>query len=183
MKSRWIVALAMALAGVAVYVGNVLATPQTQAPGFSGKTLAMATFAEIDSHVKSEPSWQEKLKTKGLSDLYVQQNTWDPTPLPPNGTGCGCIPTTGWHTHPGPSLVIVTQGTVAVYEGDDPTCTPHLYTAGTSNNSFLDIGGGDVHMIRDESGAPAQTIAVQLVPSGSTRRVDRDNPYPGTCPS
>ena len=53
MKSRWIVALAVALAGVAVYVGNVLATTQTPAPGFSGKTLAMATFAEIDSHVKS----------------------------------------------------------------------------------------------------------------------------------
>jgi hypothetical protein len=180
MKSRWIVAFAVALAGVAVYVGNVLATTQTPPPGFAGKTLATATFGEIDSHVQSEPTWQEKIKTKGLSDLYVQQNTFDPSPPP---TGCGCTPSTGWHTHPGPSLVIVTQGTVAVYEGDDPTCTPHVYTAGTTNNSFLDIGGGDVHLIRDESGAPAQTIAVQLIPAGSTRRIDEDNPYPGTCPN
>jgi hypothetical protein len=179
MKSRWIVALAVALAGVAVYVGNVLATTQTPAPGYTGKTLAMATFAEIDSHVKSEPSWQEKLKTKGLSDLYVQQNTWDPTPLPPNGTGCGCIPTTGWHTHPGPSLVIVTQGTVAVYDGDDPTCTPHVYSA-TGTSSFVDVGGGAVHMIRNESGAVAKTVAVQLIPSGATRRQDEDDP--GNCP-
>jgi hypothetical protein len=166
-----------------VYVGNVLATTQTPAPGFAGKTLAMATFGEIDSHIVSVPSrWLEIMKTKGLSDLYVQQNTWDPSPPSPNGTGCGCIPSTGWHTHPGPSLVIVTQGTVAVYDGDDPTCTPHLYTANTPHNSFVDPGGGHAHLIRDESGAPAQTIAVQLIPTGATRRIDAPNPYPGHCP-
>jgi len=176
MKSRWIWAVLVGLVAVALYVGNVLATPQTPQPGFSGKTLAMATFDEIDSHVQSEPDWQEKLMTKGSSDLYVQQNTWNPA-APPDG--CGCIPTSGWHTHPGPSLVVVTQGSVTVYDGDDPTCTPHVYTANTPDNSFLDIGGGQVHMIRDESGAPAQTIAVQLVPQGAPRR--QDAPDPGNC--
>ena len=183
MKARWIWVVLVALAGLAVYAASGFATAQTPSPGFAGKTLAMATFGEIDSHVQAEPEWAEKLTTKGLSDLYVQQNTWDPTPPAPNGTGCGCIPTTGWHTHPGPSLVIVTQGSVAVYDAEDPTCTPHVYTANTPNNAFVDIGGGEVHMIRDESGAPAQTIAVQLVPSGAARRIDADNPYPGTCPS
>ena len=180
MKARWISAVLVVLVGVAVYVGNVLATPATPSPGFKGTTLATATFGEIDSLVQAEPSWQEKIKTKGLSDLYVQQNTWDPTPPPPNGTGCGCIPTTGWHTHPGPSLVIVTQGSLTVYDGDDPSCTPHVYTANTSNTSFLDIGGGQVHLIRNESGAPAQTIAVQLIPAGAIRRQDADDP--GNCP-
>ena len=155
----------------------MLATPATTPPGFVGKTLAMATFGEIDSHVQSEPTWQEMIKTKGLSDLYVQQNTWDP---PGRSGPVGCTPSTGWHTHPGPSLVIVTQGTVTEYDGDDPTCTPHTYTAGTPNNSFVDIGGGAVHLIRDESGAVAQTIAVQLIPAGQNRRQDADNP--GNCP-
>ncbi len=59
-----------------------------------------------------------------------------------------------------------------MYEGDDPSCTPHVYTANTANNSFVDIGGGDVHLIRNETGAVAQTIAVQLVPAGATRRMD-----------
>ena len=176
MKKKSALAVLVALMGLAVYVGNVRATPQTPAPGFSGKTLATATFGEIDSHVQAEPEWQEKLKTKGQSDLYVQQNTWDPSPPP---TGCGCTPSTGWHTHPGPSLIVVTQGTVTVYDGDDPTCMPHVYTANTANNAFVDDGGGHVHIIRDESGAPAQTIAVQLVPKGAARR--QDVPDPGNC--
>ena len=80
-KSRWILATVVALVGLAAYVGNVLATPATPAPGFVGKTLAMATFGQIDSHIHTVPAtWQEMIKTKGQSDLYVQQNTWDPTP-------------------------------------------------------------------------------------------------------
>ena len=170
MKSRWLWVIVVGLVGLAAWAGNVLATP---ASSFVGKTLAMATFGEIASHVHTIPaSWQEMLDTKGSSDLYVQQNTWDPT-------GCSCIPSTGWHTHPGPSLVIVTQGTLTEYDGDDPTCTPHVYTANTADNAFVDPGGGHVHIIRDESGAPAQTVAVQLIPAGAVRR--QDVPDPGNC--
>ena len=178
MRRKWIWALLVIVSALAVYVGNVLATPATT-PGFSGTTLAKATFGDLDIKAKTIPAdvWKADLVTKGDSDLYVQQNTWDP------GACGGCIPSSGWHTHPGPSLVIVTQGTVTEYEGDDPTCTPHVYTAGTPDNAFVDIGGGQVHMIRDESGAPAQTIAVQLVPTGATRRINADNPYPDACPS
>ena len=171
MKRKWILALALALIGVAVYAGNVLAT---QSQGFSSTTLAKATFGDVDSHVVAEPGWQEKIKTHGDSDLYVQQNTWDP------GACGGCIPSSGWHTHPGPSLVIVTQGTVTEYDGDDPSCTPHVYSA-NGTNSFVDIGGGAVHIIRDESGAVAKTTVVQLIPAGATRRQDV-TPAPGNCP-
>jgi len=110
--------------------------------------------------------WQEMIKTKGLSDLYVQSNVWAP-----GGT-------TGWHTHPGPSLVIVTQGTLTVYEGDDPSCTPHVYSAGGSN-AFVDFGGGAVHLVRNESTAEARTVVVQLIPAGAVRRIDAADP--GYC--
>ena len=171
MRRKWIWATVLALIGVAVYAGSVLAT---QSQGFSSTTLAKATFGEIDSHVVAEPGWQEKIKTHGDSDLYVQQNTWDP------GACGGCIPSSGWHTHPGPSLVIVTQGTVTEYDGDDPTCTPHVYSA-NGTNAFIDIGGGAVHIIRDESGAAAKTVVVQLIPKDATRRIDV-TPAPGNCP-
>ncbi len=158
--------LVAATAGTVFAASTATATPSA---GFTGTTLAKATFGPISSQVRIvSPNWKESLKTKGLSDLYVQQNTWQP-----GGS-------TGWHTHPGPSLVIVTQGTVTVYDGDDPTCTPHAYSAGSSNNSFVDEGDGHVHIVRNETAAPAQTIAVQLVPSTADRRQDAANP--GHCP-
>ena len=173
MKRKWALALAAAALGLAVYAGSVLATPATS-PGFSGSTLARATYGEISSHQHTFPAgWDELIKTKGDSDLYVQQNTWNPELCG------GCVPSTGWHTHPGPSFIIVTKGSVTAYESDDPSCTPHVYTAGTPNNAFLDEGGGHVHIIRNESGAIAQTVAVQLIPAGAERR--QDAPDPGTC--
>ena len=166
MKSKLVSAIVLVALCLAVYAGNVLATTAT---GFSGTTLAKATFGNISSHVhaRTPQPWKEVIKTKGASDLYVQQNTWQP-----GGS-------TGWHTHPGPSFVIVTQGTVTVYEGRDRACTPHVYTANTPNNSFVDAGDGDVHLIRNETSAVAQTMAIQLIPAGATRRQDAADP--GHC--
>jgi hypothetical protein len=165
-KSKLAFAIALVVLGLAAYAGSVLATPGT---GFVGTTIAKGTFGNVFSHVldKTPQPWNEVIWTHGSSDLYVQQNTWQP-----GGS-------TGWHTHPGPSFVIVTQGTVTVYEGSDRACTPHVYTANTANNSFVDAGGGDVHLIRNETNAVAQTVAVQLIPAGATRREDAANP--GHC--
>ena len=165
MRSRWALCALSSLGGLTVFAANVLATPAT---GFTGSTLAKATYGEIFSHVHTVPAtWNEHIQTKGDSDLYVQQNTWQP-----GGS-------TGWHTHPGPSFVIVTQGSVTAYDGDDPACTPHVYTANTADNAFVDPGDGHVHIIRNETSTVAQTIAVQLVPAGATRREDVSDP--GNC--
>ena len=177
LKARWTWPVALALVGLAVYGGAADATPATTPGLHSPKRWPAPHSARLSptsvSNV-SKPHWRETIKTHGLSDLYVQQNDWDPALCG------GCIPSTGWHTHPGPSLVIVTQGSVTAYDGDDPECTPHVYTANSPNNSFIDLGDGLVHIIRDESGAPAQTIAVQLVPSKAQRR--QDVSAPGNCP-
>jgi quercetin dioxygenase-like cupin family protein len=144
----------------------------TAAQGFTTTTLAKASLGEInvynhfffqDSRQKPWQSWQ---RTEGESDLYVQSNVWQP-----GGT-------TGWHTHLGHSLIIVTAGTVTEYEGDDPNCTPHVYTAGMG---FVDAGGSHhVHIVRNEGDVEADAIAVQLIPSGQPRRIDA--PDPGNCP-
>lgn len=165
MKSKSIWAVLVALAGVAVYVGNVLATPSL---GFTSTTLAKAQLGELKIKGDSNADdWKVKLKTKGLSDLYVQSNVFTP-----GGSS-------GWHTHPGPSLITVTAGTVTVYDGDDPSCTPHIYSA-TGTNGFIDVGGGDVHLIRNEGTEEARTVVVQFIPTGAARRIDA--PAPGNCP-
>jgi len=160
----WVM-LGTLIIGAAVYVGNVQATP---ASGFTGTTLAVGRFGDIEASnhlvLPTEPGrgrprnlWLSYQKTKGASDLYVQNNVWAP-----GGT-------TGWHTHPGHSLIIVTAGTVTTYEGGDPSCKPHVYTAGMG---FVDEGGDHVHVIRNEDSVEARTVAVQLIPAGATRRID-----------
>ena len=62
--------------------------------------------------------------------------------------------------------------------GDDPTCTGHPYTAG---QGFVDAGGNDIHMLRNDGNVPAETIAVQLLPHGAQRKIDE--PQPTNCPS
>ncbi len=165
MKPRWILVVPIVMVALTAFAGSVVATPSS---GFKGMSIAMATYGDIFSHVHTVPaSWDELISTKGPSDLYVQQNTWQP-----GGT-------TGWHTHPGPSFVIVTKGSVTVYDGNDPSCTPHVYTANTSSNAFVDPGDGHVHVIRNETDEVAQAIAVQLIAAGAVRRQGVSDP--GNC--
>jgi quercetin dioxygenase-like cupin family protein len=110
------------------------------------------------------PDWLLNTRVRGDSDLYVAQNTWQP-----GGH-------TGWHTHPGPSLITIVSGALTVYEASDPTCTPQIYTAG---QSFTDIGCGDIHLVANESSVVAVAVAIQIVPAGAPRRIDE--PAPGNC--
>jgi hypothetical protein len=93
-------------------------------------------------------------KAEGASELYVESNVWQA-----GGS-------TGWHTHPGHSWIIVTEGTVTGYEGDDPDCKPHVYPQGTG---FVDPGGDHVDLLRNEDPViVAKTIAVQLIPAAAS---------------
>lgn len=169
-RLTWILmAGAMALT-LAVYLDRAEATP---AAGFVGTTLAFGRYGEIDVSNFRAPvrpnevsgralPWISHQKTKGLSDLYVQSNVWQP-----GGT-------TGWHTHPGHSLITVTAGTLTAYDAE---CIPREYTVG---QGLVDEGGDHVHLIRNEGAVEARTITVQLIPAGATRRVDVD--APDNCP-
>ncbi len=168
----------LAWAVVAAVVGGLVCAgtlPATPGPGFTGSTLAKGTFGplHLENHVRGG-DWGTALETHGQSDVYVQSNVWVPVgdSIWPTGG------TTGWHTHPGFSLIIVTAGVVTEYDGDDPSCTPHVYSKGMS---FVDPGGGHVHLIRNEGNEAAQSIAVQVIPAGATRRIDV-TPAPGNCP-
>ncbi|MEO5720500.1 MAG: cupin domain-containing protein [Chthoniobacterales bacterium] len=161
-----LLALLALAAGAVLLVGSADATPGmgVSTEFIAGNITAGINFDEIEVAVKSG-KWKARIDTKGASELYVVRNTFQP-----GGH-------TGWHTHPGPSLVSVTSGTITAYEGDDPTCTPRVYSAGMG---FVDPGGGHVHLFRNEGSVPAVTVATQLVPPGAMRRIDA--PAPGNCP-
>ena len=96
----------------------------TPACGLSTVILALEHFPsgslDLMCNEFDQYGWFLKTIVKGDSDVYVVQNTF------PSGAH------TGWHTHPGPSLVTVTAGTITAYEAADPNCTPHVYHTGDS---------------------------------------------------
>ena len=165
---RRILAIA-AIATIGALVGALTAAPASATPSTGVTTTILGTAAFDQIHVKAhahQPNlWKAQIKTRGLSDAYVVNNKFAPGAA------------TGWHSHPGPSLILVVAGTVTDYTGDDPACTPHVYGAGAG---FVDPGGTHVHLLRNETSAPAETIAVQLLPNGADRRIDA--PAPGNCP-
>ena len=149
------------------YARPAMATPPDK---FTSTTIAKGQFAEFQAinqfipPVNGGDIWLSRQKTKGLSDGYVLSNVWQP-----GGT-------TGWHTHLSHTLIIVTAGAVTQYQGDDPSCTGTVYTAGMS---FVDEGGVHVHIVRNEGAVDAQVIAVRLIPAGQPGRIDA--PDPGNC--
>jgi quercetin dioxygenase-like cupin family protein len=166
-KMTW-AAAGIALASAALYSGRALATP---AVGFTGTTIAMGRLGDIDvlnsmvlptdEHGQGNKIWLGLQKSKGASDLYVQNNVWEP-----GGS-------TGWHTHPGHSLILVTAGAVTVYGAEDEGCKPTVYTQGMG---FVDAGGHHVHLIKNEGSVEARTVAVQLIPADAVRRIDAERP-------
>ncbi len=171
MKSKWAIArlvavvAVVAVVGAALYGGTVLATPPTPFPGLTTAILAQSTL----DNAKKFQFAQALLRSRqlfGTSDFYVVDNKFEANA------------TTGWHSHPGPSVVTIAAGTMTNYESKNGTCTKQVFNKG---DSFVDAGGsGDTHMLRNESGTPAETIAVQVLPSGTTRRIDV-TPAPSNC--
>jgi len=189
-RITWLVLFSAAIAVMVLsYSAHVWATT---ANGFKATTIATGTFEEFevfnhsilpnptgdgDNDSDDKTLWLSMQKTKGSSDLYLQSNVWQSV------SPTGVVASTGWHTHPGHSLIIVTSGTITEYEAD---CRPHVYTfvPGQPAPTLIDPGHGHVHIIRNEGSVPASTIAVQLVPydpNKTNRRIDAA--APANCPN
>ena len=156
--------------GVAFLVLPTRATPQV---GVSSVIIAQGVLDEIDIMAKTDMDpgpatdfWKAMISTKGLSRLYVVQNT-----VAPGGSF-------GWHSHPGPTLVTVVSGTATEYHGDDPTCTPILHPAGTT---YVDAGESSGHIVRNDGNVNLVVVSVRIFPEGAATRIDLPNP--GYCPN
>jgi quercetin dioxygenase-like cupin family protein len=166
LRRRWIVvgAVLAAATGLAVSSSSAQATPSTS----TSKVLVQAPIRPLhilatNKTVNGQP-WAALLATYGVTDGYVVENDFQPGQ------------TTGWHSHPGPSVIFVVAGSVTNYESDQPHCKGATYSAGTT---FVDAGGTDVHELVNAGATPAETIAVQFIPQGQPRRIDE--PEPSNC--
>ena len=162
MNRRAALVVVLSFAALAAFVASVSATP---AKDFTAVQQWKGVFGDIDVKTNAFKPHKVKIDTKGVSDVYITRNA-----VAAGGNS-------GWHTHPGPSLIIVTAGEITAYSGDDPACTATRYHAG---EGFVDPGDGQVHILRNESGAPAETVAFQIIPKDAVRRID--TPAPDSCP-
>jgi hypothetical protein len=164
MKSRRISLLvaattAAALTALAAFVAVTRAEPPT---GVTATVLARGTYDAFN--VRSDPHGTIdgfRAHSTAPIDIIVRQHDY------------AIGSTTGWHSHPGPIFITVTHGTLTYYEVDDPTCAPHVVTQG---HGFVDTGSG--HIVRNESGQPAQDISVITAPVNGTFRTNLPAPGP-----
>jgi hypothetical protein len=158
MKRKLSLLAAMTLLALAVSVAVTMASPPS---GVTPTVLARGTYDAFK--VKSSPNSPVDFKAKAKSpiDLVVRRHDY--------AVGS----TTGWHTHPGPVFITVTVGQLTYYERDDPTCTGHVVSVG---HGFVDNGRG--HIVRNESGQPAQDVSVIIAPVGGAFRGELDAPSP-----
>jgi quercetin dioxygenase-like cupin family protein len=79
----------------------------------------------------------------------------------------------GWHTHPGPAIVLVAQGAVTIIDGSD--CVERVYEAG---QAFVDPGRGHVHLAFNASETDETVVYGTFldVPAGEPATVPADDP-------
>ncbi len=151
---------------VAALTGALLATPASGT--LSSTILARAAFVDpVDLKLKVDEGHQEVIHVPDTRDTLIQQVV-----LAPGGQS-------GWHSHPGPAVVLVKSGALTLYDADSGSCVAHTYVAG---QAFIDPGQGHAHLARNLSTTSNTEMWFTYfdVPPGATQRIDMPNP--GTCP-
>ena len=130
------------------------------AVGVTPNVIGRATFDAFN--LQSDPRAMElSAQAKRPVDIVVRTHDYAP------GSS------TGWHSHPGPVFITITEGQVTFYERDDPTCTPKVVSKG---QGYVDTGKG--HIGRNESGALAKDVTVIFASVGQSFRGELGAPAP-----
>ncbi|HEY0528935.1 MAG TPA: hypothetical protein VGD02_08900 [Gemmatimonadaceae bacterium] len=134
-------------------------------------------------HIRSTDGFDVEIKSKDNTDIAVGSVV-----AAPGGSS-------GWHSHPGPVLVIVKTGAITFYRagghsgqgfddaadnGNGPSCTRTVYPAGSA---FVEVPApGHVMLARNEGTVDATVSAVYFAPPGAALRIDQPAPG-GNCPA
>jgi quercetin dioxygenase-like cupin family protein len=156
------------LVGGLAVIGVALGTPPSGIK--SAEVMARGDFPDrVDAKFKFRPPLGGGLQVanaRNAGEVVVQQIV-----IEDGGQ-------TGWHTHPGPVVVVVESGALTYVPADDASCEGRTYEAG---EAFVDSGHGHVHTALNRSGEDVELWAAYLdVPPGGAFRINADGP--GTCP-
>ncbi len=173
LKGRPLAAAAFVAALSAVTLAAVL-TPSSgilMAPVFARASFADPTSIQFTVRRYYGPFFRPGFREQVINVDNAKETVMQQIVIAPGGH-------TGWHSHPGPVVVLIKSGQMSFYDSDDPTCTARIYTAG---QSFIDSGQGHVHIARNESQSENLELWATYfdVPPGGAFRIDAPNP--GIC--
>jgi hypothetical protein len=166
-NSRRRVGVAAAVgAGMLLFAGGALATMGSNvlsAPVHARGTLGSNAGPNLVVNSKSGVH----VKTTGSTDIVTQEIR-----IGPGGH-------TGWHSHPGPVLVTVKEGSLHLIYADDAACRGTMYEQG---DSFVDRGDETVHIARASPFSGVVLWATYFVPGDPVStpfRIDAPDPQTG----
>jgi len=150
MRKQKLIGVSLIAMALVMAVGVAVATPG------SGVTAVPLASAKIGQQVKIQ---QGEGKSTVVANFTVT----------PNGT-------TGWHSHPGKTLVLVTAGEFTLYRDRDGKCRTRTYGPG---QGFVEPPSS-VHVGVNEGDTNVELVAVffRIGADGVTRI---DQPDPGVC--
>lgn len=154
---------------------GVTTKPSSAASGFSSMLIGRGNLGPF--HVKSKAAgYDVELKSRDNTDIAVANVV-----VAAGGNS-------GWHTHPGPVLVVVKTGTITFYhvarsreDGErdsDLTCSRVVHPALTA---FVEEGGV-VGIARNEGAVEATVVATYFVPPNTPTKTDVAAPGGRNCP-
>lgn len=152
----------------AAVITSIVVPPSLATPGQGAMPAPIVNghFGTLNENTSGDKTgkWGLHLKTLDDTDIGVDRIT-----LQASGF-------TGWHAHPSPVFVTVTQGSITWVDGSDPLCTERTFNTG---ESFIE-GAYKVHDVRNASAsAAAEYVAVVIKPVGFVGpafRLDRAEP-------
>jgi len=161
---------------------SITAPSFTVASGFVSTPVARGNAGAF--HIRSTDGFDVEIKAKESTDIAVSNVV-----VSAGGSS-------GWHSHPGPVLVIVKTGAITFYRagkhggqnGDDEngnngtnalTCSRTVYPTGSA---FVEVPApGHVMLAKNEGSTEATVTATYFAPPGAALRIDQ--PWPGgNCP-
>ncbi len=158
-RVRLAVAAAAAILLMVAVVGPALGTPPVGV--IAAPILARGEFVDrVDVRLKTRTEHGMVVaNAPNAGEVVVQEIT-----IGPNGNF-------GWHSHPGPVVVVVKSGALTFVDVEKGACTETTYPAGSA---FIDPGQGHVHLAFNPSSTQNLVLYATYfdVPPGASPRID-----------
>jgi quercetin dioxygenase-like cupin family protein len=179
------IAVAIVIAGVTLVSGALATNPGGVVPTLIGSGTSSGPFKYS---VPKVVTVTQKIRVKTKSGKYVTRTkrikrTIDNPIVTCNATTpCDMVQQkltfqpggfSGWHSHPGVVLIIVTAGTLTRY---DSTCTKTTIAAG---QTFIELAPDGAAFVRNDGSTPAEAVQTYINPTGAALRTDQ--PAPSGC--